>query len=98
LENFPGLSARRFRASAPADSGSRFKTRRWQRRTLLISSCVNGPLEKWGTQSMAWAEDDMSIVSEMAVAAGISLPQAGINRELCRALKPKRYQLELYGR
>jgi len=68
------------------------------RKALLISSCVNGPLEKWGTQSMAWAEDDMSIVSEMAVAAGISLPQAGINRELCRALKPKRYQLELYGR
>jgi hypothetical protein len=26
------------------------------------------------------------------------LPQAGVNREICRALKPKRYQLELYGR
>jgi 3-hydroxyisobutyrate dehydrogenase len=68
------------------------------RRALLMSSCTNGPLQKWGTQSMAWAEDDMAIAAEMAVAAGIALPQAGVNREICRALKPKRYQLELYGR
>jgi 3-hydroxyisobutyrate dehydrogenase-like beta-hydroxyacid dehydrogenase len=68
------------------------------RKALLISSCTNGPLEKWGTQTMAWAEDDMVIVGEMAAKAGISLPQAGLNREVCRALKPKRYQLELYGR
>lgn len=68
------------------------------RKALLISSCANGPLEKWGTQTMAWAEDDMAIVAEMAVQAGIALPQAGVNREICRALKPKRYQLELYGR
>lgn len=68
------------------------------RRALLISSCANGPLEKWGTQTMAWAEDDMAIVAEMAMEAGIALPQAGVNREICRALKPKRYKLDLYGR
>ena len=68
------------------------------RKALLISSCANGPLDKWGTQTMAWAEDDMVIVGEMAAKAGIALPQAGLNREVCRALKPKRYQLEKYGR
>ncbi len=68
------------------------------RRALLMSSCANGPLEKWGTQTMAWAEDDMAIVAEMAAEAGIALPQAGVNREICRALKPRRYELERYGR
>ncbi len=68
------------------------------RRALLISSCANGPLEKWGTQTMAWAEDDMAIVAEMAAEAGIALPQAGVNREICRALKPRRYKLDMYGR
>jgi len=55
-----------------------------------MSSCANGPLEKWGSQTMAWAEDDMAIVAEMAAEAGIALPQAGVNREICRALKPRR--------
>lgn len=68
------------------------------RKALLISSCANGPLEKWGTQTMAWAEDDMVIVSAMAAQAGIALPQTGVTREICRDLKPKRYQLGLYGR
>jgi len=68
------------------------------RKALLISSCANGPLEKWGTQTMAWAEDDMAIVAEMAAEAGVALPQAGVNREICRALKPRRYKLDLYGR
>ena len=68
------------------------------RRALLISSCANGPLEKWGSQTMAWAEDDMAIVAEMAAEAGIALPQAGVNREICRALKPRRYKLDSYGR
>ena len=68
------------------------------RKALLISSCANGPLEKWGTQTMAWAEDDMAIVAEMAAESGIALPQAGVNREICRALKPRRYQLDRYGR
>jgi hypothetical protein len=47
---------------------------------------------------MAWAEDDMAIVAEMAAEAGIALPQAGVNREICRALKPRRHKLEMYGR
>jgi len=34
----------------------------------------------------------------MAAEAGIALPQAGVNREICRALKPRRYKLESYGR
>src|SRR6266853_1125773 len=68
------------------------------RRALLMSSCANGPLEKWGSQTMAWAEDDMAIVAEMAAQAGIALPQASVNREICRELKPRRYKLEEYGR
>lgn len=68
------------------------------RRALMLSSCANGPLERWGSQTMAWAEDDLAIVAQMAAQAGIALPQAAITREICRTLKPKRYQLELYGR
>jgi 3-hydroxyisobutyrate dehydrogenase len=68
------------------------------RRALLTSSCSNGPLDKWGTQTMAWAEDDMAIVAAMAAQAGIALPQAAVTREICRSLKPRRYRLELYGR
>ena len=68
------------------------------RRALLLSSCANGPLEKWGTQTMAWADDDMSIVGDMAAEAGIELPQARANREICHALKPRRYDLDRYGR
>lgn len=68
------------------------------RPALLLSSSTNGALEKFGTQTMAWADDDMAIVAEMAAQAGMALPQAGLNRELCRALKPKRFKLEMYGR
>lgn len=68
------------------------------RQALMMSSAENHALEVWGQQTMAWAEDDMAIISEMAVKAGLSLPQAGLNREICRALKPRRYQLEKYGR
>jgi 3-hydroxyisobutyrate dehydrogenase-like beta-hydroxyacid dehydrogenase len=68
------------------------------RKALLISSCANGPLEKWGMQTMAWAEDDMAIVAEMANEVGLSLPQCGLVRELCRGLKPRRYDLDAYGR
>lgn len=68
------------------------------RKALLISSCANGPLQKWGTQSMAWAEDDMAIVAEMANEIGIGLPQCGVVREICRPLKPRRYRLDAYGR
>jgi hypothetical protein len=34
----------------------------------------------------------------MAADCGLALPQAGVTRELCRILKPKRYKLEEYGR
>jgi 3-hydroxyisobutyrate dehydrogenase len=68
------------------------------RQALMMSSAENHALEVWGQQSMAWAEDDMVIVQAMAANVGLSLPQVGLNREICRALKPRRYQLDLYGR
>lgn len=68
------------------------------RQALLISSATNGALSNWGKQTMAWAEDDMAIVAEMAEDCGIALPQSGVVREICRALKPRRYRLEEYGR
>ena len=68
------------------------------RKALMMSSAENHALEVWGKQTRAWAEDDMVIVQDMAARAGLSLPQSGLNRELCRALKPKRYQLDQYGR
>jgi 3-hydroxyisobutyrate dehydrogenase len=67
------------------------------RPALLGSSAANHALGNWGNQTMSWAEDDMKIVAEMAARAGIALPQAGLNREICRALKPRRYQLPEYG-
>ena len=68
------------------------------RQALGISSAANDALAKWGTQTMAWAEDDMAIVADMARECGIELPQAEVTREICRALKPRRYQLDKYGR
>jgi 3-hydroxyisobutyrate dehydrogenase len=68
------------------------------RKALLMSSAANSALENWGRQTMAWAEDDMAIVAEMAADCGIALPQAGVNREICRALKPRRHKLDEYGR
>jgi 3-hydroxyisobutyrate dehydrogenase-like beta-hydroxyacid dehydrogenase len=67
------------------------------RAALLTSTAGNQALHNWGQQSMAWAEDDMAIVIEMAQEAGISLPQAGMVREICRALRPRRYDLDRYG-
>src|SRR5262245_17580601 len=67
------------------------------RGALLKSSAENYVLRNWGTNTMAWAEDDMEIVQRMAQEAGIGLPQAGLNRELCRTLKPKRFRLGEYG-
>ena len=66
------------------------------RRALDLSSAANAALAKWGTQTMAWAEDDMAIVAEMAAECGLPLPQAGLNREICRALKPRRFKLDQY--
>lgn len=67
------------------------------RGALLKSSAENYVLRHWGTNTMAWAEDDMAIVQRMAHEAGIGLPQAGLNREVCRTLKPKRFRLDDYG-
>jgi 3-hydroxyisobutyrate dehydrogenase-like beta-hydroxyacid dehydrogenase len=67
------------------------------RTALQLSSADNQVLRNWGTNTMAWAEDDMDIVQQMAADRGISLPQAGLNREICRSLKPKRFRLEKYG-
>ena len=55
------------------------------RQALLMSSATNDALEKWGRQTMAWAEDDMAIVAAMAAERGIALPQADVTREICRA-------------
>jgi len=68
------------------------------RKSLLTSTASNAPLANWGKQSMAWAQDDLAIVSEMADECGISLPQSGLVREICRTLKPRRYKLEEYGK
>lgn len=68
------------------------------RSALATSSAANHALDNWNNQTMAWAEDDMRIVSDMAVKVGIGLPQAAINREVCRVLKPRRYDLDQYGK
>jgi 3-hydroxyisobutyrate dehydrogenase len=67
------------------------------REALLMSSGDNYVLRNWGQNTMAWAEDDMEIVQQMAADRGIALPQAALNREICRALKPKRFKLDEYG-
>jgi 3-hydroxyisobutyrate dehydrogenase len=67
------------------------------REALKLSSADNYVLRNWRTNTMAWAEDDMDIVQQMAAERGVALPQAGLNRELCRYLKPKRFKLEDYG-
>ncbi len=67
------------------------------RDALLKTGAENAVLRHWGTNTMAWAEDDMEIIQSMANDAGIGLPQAGLNRELCRMLKPKKFRLDEYG-
>ncbi|HUP98072.1 MAG TPA: NAD-binding protein [Usitatibacter sp.] len=67
------------------------------REALKLSSADNYVLRNWRVNTMAWAEDDMEIVQAMASERGVALPQAGLNRELCRSLKPKRFKLEDYG-
>jgi 3-hydroxyisobutyrate dehydrogenase-like beta-hydroxyacid dehydrogenase len=67
------------------------------RAALLETGAENGVLRRWGTSTMAWADDDLEIVQSMARHAGIALPQAALNRELCRALKPKKFRLDEYG-
>ena len=67
------------------------------REALKLSSADNYVLRNWQVNTMAWAEDDMEIVQQMAAERGIGLPQAGLNREICRTLKPKRFKLDEYG-
>jgi 3-hydroxyisobutyrate dehydrogenase-like beta-hydroxyacid dehydrogenase len=67
------------------------------RDALLKTGAENSVLRHWGTNTMAWAEDDLEIVQSMARDAGLGLPQAGVNRELCRVLKPKKFKLDEYG-
>src|SRR5688572_12673842 len=67
------------------------------RASLSKTGADNYALRHWGTNTMAWAEDDLDIVQAMAHDVGIGLPQAGLNRELCRTLKPKRFKLDEYG-
>ena len=67
------------------------------RAALLKTGADNGVLRNWGTSTMAWADDDLEIVQSMAEHAGIALPQAELNRELCRMLKPKKFRLDEYG-
>jgi 3-hydroxyisobutyrate dehydrogenase len=68
------------------------------RQALLLSSGDNYVLRNWQVNTMAWAEDDMEIVQAMAAEKGIGLALAGLNREICRTLKPKRFKLDEYGR
>jgi 3-hydroxyisobutyrate dehydrogenase len=68
------------------------------RQALLLSSGDNYVLRNWRVNTMAWAEDDMEIVQAMAAEKGIGLAQAGLNREICRTLKPKRFKLDEYGK
>jgi 3-hydroxyisobutyrate dehydrogenase-like beta-hydroxyacid dehydrogenase len=67
------------------------------RKALLTTHSANGALENWGKQTMAWADDDMEIVATMARERGIALRQAGVVQEICRTLKPRRYQLDKFG-
>ena len=67
------------------------------RKALLTTHSTNGALEHWGKQTMAWADDDMEIVAAMAKEKGLPLRQAEAVREICRTLKPKRFQLDKYG-
>jgi 3-hydroxyisobutyrate dehydrogenase-like beta-hydroxyacid dehydrogenase len=68
------------------------------REALKMSSADNYVLRNWRVNTMAWAEDDMEIVQQMAAQKGIGLPQAGVNREICRSLKPRKFKLDEYGR
>ena len=67
------------------------------RDALLKTGAANGVLRNWGTSTMAWADDDLEIIQAMARQAGIQLPQADLNRELCRRVKPDKFRLDKYG-
>ncbi len=68
------------------------------REALMVSTANNDVLKHWGSNAMAWAQDDLAIVASMAEERGMSLPLSGVVREICRTLKPRRYKLEEYGK
>lgn len=67
------------------------------REALLKTGAENGVLRNWGTSTMKWADDDLAVIQDMARDAGLALPQAELNRELCRRVMPNKFQLEKYG-
>ena len=67
------------------------------REALLRTGAENAVLRNWGTSTMKWADDDLAVIEDMARDAGIALPQAALNRELCRQVMPNKFQLEKYG-
>jgi 3-hydroxyisobutyrate dehydrogenase len=68
------------------------------RKALLMTHAANHGLEHWGENTMAWANDDMEIVSAMAKEKGLPLRQAQAVQEICKWLKPVRFQLDKFGR
>ena len=54
------------------------------REALLISSARSATLEDWDRMTFTWALKDMQIVSQMADAAGESMPLAGQIREMVK--------------
>ena len=68
------------------------------RKALLTTHAANHTLAHWGQNTMAWADDDMEIVAAMAKEKGLALKQAQAVQEICRWLKPVRFQLDKYGK
>jgi 3-hydroxyisobutyrate dehydrogenase len=68
------------------------------RQALMISTADNDVLKHWGSNEMAWADDDLEIIGAMAGEQGIELRQTDATREICRTLRPRRYRLNEYGR
>ena len=54
------------------------------REALLISSGASDALKNWENVSFLWALKDMQIVAKMADKAGLSLPIAGVIKELVK--------------
>jgi 3-hydroxyisobutyrate dehydrogenase len=68
------------------------------RAALMNSTANNDVLKHWGSNEMVWADDDLNIIEAMAREQGIALPQTDAVRQACRALRPRRYRLNEYGR
>ncbi|HEY4317581.1 MAG TPA: NAD(P)-dependent oxidoreductase [Herbaspirillum sp.] len=68
------------------------------RQALMTSTADNDVLKHWGSNEMAWADDDLEIIGAMAAGQGIVLPQTEATRAICRTLRPRRYRLDEYGR